>query len=206
MKSKKKVKKMSKSTKSTVPRRCCCEKKAAREILKRNMSREQTLEKESYLFAERFLVSLLKEQNEDATEMDIASEMDAQAASPEDFTPEKNKEDFQNSLEPETNSAEFDVDGISADVTVETIKRVKDWALELNEFEKFLNNPSETSLHRILADNDRAGSLLRGITRKASDSITRIAGEIAKLKEVLNTFVNTAPKKMRDTEQLKMGS
>lgn len=206
MKSKKKVKKMSKSTNGTVPRRCCCEKKAAREILKRNMSREQTLEKESYLFAERFLVSLLKEQNEEATDMDITPEMDSQVAAPEDFTPEKNQEDFENSLEPETSSSEFDIEGISADVTVETIKKVKDWALKLNEFEKFLNNPSEDSLHRILADNDRAGSLLRGITRKASDSITRIAGEIAKLKEVLNTFVNTAPKKMRDTEQLKMGS
>jgi hypothetical protein len=206
MKSKKKVKKMSKSTKGTVPRRCGCEKKAAREILKRNMSKEPTFQKESYLFAERFLVSLLKEQSEEATDMDISTEMDSQITAPEDFTPEKNQEDFENSLEPETNSGEFDVDGISADVTVDTIKRVKDWALKLNEFEKFLNNPSESSLHRILADNDRAGSLLRGITRKASDSITRIAGEIAKLKEVLNTFVNTAPKKMRDTEQLKMGS
>jgi len=206
MKSKKKVKKMSKQSKTTIPSRCCCEKKAAREILKRNMSKENTLEKESYLFAQSFLVSLLREQNEEATDMDIAPEGGAEMAAPEDFTPEKNQTDFENSLEPETDAGQFDVDGISADVTVETIKKVKDWALQLNEFEKFLNNPSEDSLHRILADNDRAGSLLRGITRKASDSITRIAGEIAKLKEVLNTFVNTAPKKMRDTEQLKMGS
>ena len=70
----------------------------------------------------------------------------------------------------------------------------------------FLNSPEEESLHKVLADNDRAGSLLRGITRKASDSITRIAGEIEKLKEILNTYINTAPKKLRDTEQIKMAS
>lgn len=58
----------------------------------------------------------------------------------------------------------------------------------------FLNSPEQESLHKVLADNDRAGSLLRGITRKASDSITRIAGEIEKLKEILNTYINTAPK------------
>jgi hypothetical protein len=57
-------------------------------------------------------------------------------------------------------------------------------------------------LHKVLADNDKAGSLLRGITRKASDSITRIAGEIEKLKEVLNSFVIMAPKRLRDQEQL----
>jgi hypothetical protein len=42
--------------------------------------------------------------------------------------------------------------------------------------------------------------LLRGVTRKASDSITRIAGEVEKLKEILNTYIITAPKKLRDTE------
>jgi hypothetical protein len=206
MKPKKKVKKiMKKQPKTTVPDQCCCEKKAAREILKRNMKGDSKFnESYGYIFAEQFLVSLLREQEEvapDATLPDQTVE-----AAPEDFTPEKNQQDFDNSLDQSTNENQFDIEGISPDVTLETIKKVKDWAVKLNDFEKFLNNPSEDSLHRILADNDRAGSLLRGITRKASDSITRIAGEIAKLKEVLNTFVNTAPKKMRDTEQLKLGS
>lgn len=190
-----------KQPKTTIPDQCCCEKKAAREILKRNMSGSDKLnEAADLLFAERFLISLLREQDETVP-------ADANApATPEDFTPEQNQADFENSLDPQTDASQFDVEGVSADITLETINKVKDWALKLNDFEKFLNNPSEDSLHRILADNDRAGSLLRGITRKASDSITRIAGEIAKLKEVLNTFVNTAPKKMRDTEQLKLGS
>jgi hypothetical protein len=160
-------------------------------------------ESSNLLFAERFLVSLLKEQEKLQGELPAGPPAET---APEDFTPEKNQTDFENSLEPQTDASQFDVEGVSADVTLKTIKKVKDWALKLNDFEKFLNNPSDDSLHRILADNDRAGSLLRGITRKASDSITRIAGEIAKLKEVLNTFVNTAPKKMRDTEQLKLGS
>lgn len=196
-----------KQPKTTVPDQCCCEKKAAREILKRNMSGSDKLnENLNLLFAERFLMSLLKEQNEEETPETEVPNKNSTEATPEDFTPEQNQQDFQNSLDPNTDSSQFDIEGVSADVTVETINKVKDWALKLNDFEEFLNNPSDDSLHRILADNDRAGSLLRGITRKASDSITRIAGEIAKLKEVLNTFVNTAPKKMRDTEQLKLGS
>ena len=196
---------MKKQTKTTIPDQCCCEKKAAREILKRNMKGDSKFnESFGHIFAEQVLVSLLREQNEVAPEATVPDQ--SVAAAPEDFTPEKNQQDFDNSLDQSTNENQFDIEGISPDVTLETIKKVKDWAVKLNEFEKFLNNPSEDSLHRILADNDRAGSLLRGITRKASDSITRIAGEIAKLKEVLNTFVNTAPKKMRDTEQLKLGS
>jgi hypothetical protein len=69
-----------------------------------------------------------------------------------------------------------------------------------------LNDPNSTeSLHKILSDNDKAGSLLRGITRKTSDGITRVAGEIEKLKEVLNSFIILAPKKLRDTEQVSVG-
>jgi hypothetical protein len=187
--------------KSTIPKPCCCEKKAGEIIQARNMKGDVKFNKleeaADYLFAKSFLVALLKEQ-EEVQELPPAP---TEEASPEDFTPEKNQADFENSLEPETDGSQFDVEGISPDVTMETIKKVKEWAIKLNEFEKFLNNPSDDSLHRILSDNDRAGSLLRGITRKASDSITRIAGEIAKLKEVLNTFVNTAPKKIRDLEQ-----
>jgi hypothetical protein len=187
--------------KTTIPKQCCCEKEAGKIIQARNMrgdSKFNELEESSnYLFAKSFLISLLKEQEE----VEGLAPAPTEEAAPEDFTPEQNEADFQNSLEPETDESEFNIQGISPDVTMETIKKVKEWAIKLNEFEKFLNNPSDDSLHRILSDNDRAGSLLRGITRKASDSITRIAGEIAKLKEVLNTFVNTAPKKIRDLEQ-----
>jgi len=190
--------------KSTVPDQCSCEQKEARNILKKNMAGDPKLnESSNLLFAEQFLISLLTEEEELQGELPAGPPAET---APEDFTPEKNQKDFTDSLEQGTDANEFDVEGVSSDITLETIKKVKDWAIKLNDFEKFLNNPSQDSLHRILADNDRAGSLLRGITRKASDSITRIAGEIAKLKEVLNTFVNTAPKKMRDTEQLKLGS
>jgi len=198
-----------KQPKTTVPDRCSCEKKAAREILKRNMSGSEKLnEATDLMFAEKFLISLLREQDEIQPDVNQEDQTvgDDVGANPDEFTPQQNEKDFTNSLDQGTNASEFDIEGVSSAVTAETIKKVKDWAIKLNDFEKFLNDPTENSLHRILADNDRAGSLLRGITRKASDSITRIAGEIAKLKEVLNTFVNTAPKKLRDTEQLKLGS
>jgi len=195
---KKKIKKsVKKQPKTTIPSGCACRKKEANRILKANMEGSEKLNEASdLLFAKNFLMALLKEQEEIESE-EIKTSDDAPSG-PEDFTPERNQEDFEKSLEPETDAENFDIEGISSDITLETINKVKEWAIKLADFEKFLNNPSDDSLHRILADNDRAGSLLRGITRKASDSITRIAGEIAKLKEVLNTFVNTAPKKVRD--------
>jgi hypothetical protein len=122
--------------------------------------------------------------------------------SPKDFTPEKTKQDFENSLEKDTEKNTFDVEGLDPNVSTESIKQIKEWSGKLDQFAEFLNNPSTDSLHKILADNDKPGSLLRGVTRKASDSITRIAGEIEKLKEVLNSFIIMAPKKLRDSEQL----
>jgi hypothetical protein len=96
----------------------------------------------------------------------------------------------------------FDVEGLDPNISTESIRQIREWSSKLDDFAEFLNNPGEESLHKILADNDKPGSLLRGITRKASDSITRIAGEIEKLKEVLNSFIIMAPKKLRDSEQL----
>jgi hypothetical protein len=159
-------------------------------------------------FVSRFLKNLLIEQEEAAKAAPAPEPIPAEGdqKSPDEFTPETNQQDFTNSLEPTTQPDEFDTDGISADLTSDTINSIRDWSSKLNEFAEFLNDPSTNSLHKILADGDRAGSLLRGVTRKASDSITRIAGEVEKLKEILNTYIITAPKKLRDTEQLKAGS
>ena len=187
-----------KSPKTTIAKDCCCQKKEKNRILQNNMSKK-TIDLSSYdPFAARFIVALLKEQ-EDI----VASE--EQPKSPEEFTPEKNQEDFQNSLESETNPEQFDVEGAPTEMTTDTINSIRSWSSKLDDFASFLNDPSSESLHKILADGDRAGSLLRGVTRKASDSITRIAGEVEKLKEILNTYIITAPKKLRDTEQLKAG-
>jgi hypothetical protein len=152
------------------------------------------LEKYEYPFLKSFINSLIIEQGEN-TEEPISS--------PDNFTPEQNQEDFEKSFtSPEANPENFEVEGISPNVTHQNIQQIKTWADKLDEFANFLNDPDKgTSLHRILADSDRPGSLLRGVTRKATDSITRIAGEIEKLKEVLNSFIITAPKKMRDSQQ-----
>jgi uncharacterized membrane-anchored protein YjiN (DUF445 family) len=195
VKSSKKV--SNKQPKTTVPDRCCCERKEAKRILKANIGKDP-MESSDILFAHKFITALLKEQDE-LEDVNVPDK--TTSSSPDDFTPEKNKEDFENSLEKETEPDQFDVDGISSDVTIETINKVKEWSAKLLEFETFLNAPTENSLHRILADSDRGGSILKGITRKASDSITRISGEIAKLKEVLNSFINTAPKKISDSAE-----
>jgi hypothetical protein len=165
---------------------------------------------ESYKpFASRFLFSLIKEQDEAPIEPEPTGDEGAEindAKSPEDFTPEGDKEAFDQSLEPQTDPNDFETEGVPPEMTSETINKIQEWSSKLNEFAEFLNDPTTNSLHKILADGDRAGSLLRGVTRKASDSITRIAGEVEKLKEILNTYIITAPKKLRDTEQLKAGS
>jgi len=167
-------------------------------ILKQNMS----LNESHIPFASRFLKNLLKEQEEMQAKpaAPVAPDISDDKKGPEDFTETENQKDFKNAMDPNTNPEEFDTDGVSPNVTTETIKSIKEWSNKLDEFAEFLNDPSTNSLHKILADGDRAGSLLRGITRKASDSITRIAGEVEKLKEILNTYIITAPKKLRDTE------
>ena len=164
-------------------------------FIKRNKNSE-LLESNS-LFAKRFLFSLLKEQEED----DQLAVTDLEKKDPQKFTPEVNKQDYENSLQPSTDKQQFDVEGISTEVHIENIKKIKMFSSKLNEFAEFLNDPNSfESLHKILSDNDKPGSLLRGITRKTSDGITRVAGEIEKLKEVLNSFIILAPKKLRDTE------
>jgi hypothetical protein len=194
----KKVKTFKKNMKSLVPQHSNKTKNEIKRILNANTKTIDILESD-IPFISSFVKCLLNEQGE-TTEEPIPS--NTNTGSPEDFTPEKNKQDFENSFSGDTEPKQFETDGISPDITQQNIEQIKTWAGKLDEFANFLNDPDKgTSLHRILADSDRPGSLLRGVTRKASDSITRIAGEVEKLKEVLNTFIITAPKKLRDNEQ-----
>ena len=175
---------------------------AVKEIIKRSAD----LKEGHKPFAARFLFSLIKEQDQAPVEpIPAGAEID-DSKSPEQFTPEGDKEAFDQSLEPQTDPNQFETDGVPPEVTSDTINKIQEWSTKLDDFAEFLNDPTGNSLHKILANGDRAGSLLRGVTRKASDSITRIAGEVEKLKEILNTYIITAPKKMRDTEQLQAGS
>lgn len=152
--------------------------------------KNNVFEEASVPFVKSFLKKLVKE----------AEEIPPQT--PEDFTPEKNKEDFEGSLEPETPQNQFDVDGLDPQMLANAIAAVNEWSSKLDEIVHFLNDPKSQSLHKLLADFDRPGSLVKGITRKTSDGITRVAGEIAKLKQTLDGFINLAPKKQRDTEAL----
>lgn len=183
----------------------------AKTILNENLKKFNIKEDTEIPYISRFLYCLLKEQEELPKSEDIApSEQDNNTSeelkSPDQFTPEINKKDFQNSLEKDTKPDQFDTEGISPESTAETISTIREWSIKLDEFAEFLNDPAQNtsegkpSLHKILSDGDRSGSLLRGVTRKASDSITRIAGEVEKLKEILNTYIITAPKKLRDSE------
>lgn len=192
------MKKVKKTKKTLVPQSSKQVKKTIQSVLDNNM-KQINLSESDIPFIKYFVSSLLQEQGEDKGEPIPTS---TQGATPDNFTPEKNKQDFEKSFEDKPSSPEnFEVDGISSEVTKQNIDQIKTWADKLDEFANFLNDPDKgTSLHRILADSDRPGSLLRGVTRKATDSITRIAGEIEKLKEVLNSFIITAPKKLRDSQ------
>ena len=180
-------------------------KKEVSRILNSNMSRMNLKESSDIPFIKNFLYCLVKEQEE--VEIPEKEEVDPNLPkTPDKFTPEQNKEDLNQSLDTNTDPSQFDIEGISPEMTAQNIEKVSEWSKKLDEFASFLNNPREESLHRTLADSDRGGSLLRGVLRKSSDSITRITGEIEKLKAVLDTYINTAPKKMRDQDSLKLGS
>jgi hypothetical protein len=215
--------KKKKNPNSTIPKECCCARKERKRILGGNTGayldpknkaaidaivkgQAPMISDSAIPFMRSFFGALLSEAEGDEVSAPPEAEVtDVPAApqSPDEFTPERTQQSFKNSLDGQTPEKEFDVEGIDPNVSAESIKQIKQWSEKLDSFAEFLNDPSTQSLHKILADNDRAGSLLRGVTRKASDSITRIAGEIEKLKEVLNSFIIMAPKKLRDTEQLK---
>jgi hypothetical protein len=162
------------------------QKKAVTRVMK---ARKEEMDEACMPFLRSFVSSLVQE----------AGEVEAKA--PEDFTADQNKQDFEGSLDAETPKDQYDVAGTNPNVTANAITEIQKWSQKLDEFAAFMNDPQQHSLHQILATEDRPGSILRGITRKASDSITRIAGEIAKLKETLNGFINMAPKKQRDSAQ-----
>ena len=199
------VKKKKKIMKTLVPQSSKKVNSEVKRILDANM-RSISLEQSDIPYITSFIKALIREQGEDTGEA-IPSNTDLPEANPEgkspaDFTPERNAEDFGKNMSPETAPETFDTEGIPAGVTQQSLEQIKTWASKLDEFANFLNDPDKsTSLHRILADSDKPGSLLRGVTRKATDSFTRIAGEIEKLKEVLNSFIITAPKKARDSAQ-----
>ena len=205
MKSKKKIKLKKNMNKTIVSKPNKNVQNEVNRILKQNMS-SMDLNESHIPFVSRFLKTLIREQEETVAPEVPEKTTPIDGKSPNEFTPETNQQDFEQSLEPSTDPNQFETEGVPSDVTSDTINSIKEWSGKLNEFAEFLNDPSTNSLHKILADGDRAGSLLRGVTRKASDSITRIAGEVEKLKEILNTYIITAPKKLRDTEQLKAGS
>jgi hypothetical protein len=152
------------------------------------------LEESNTIFARKFLFNLVKE----------ADELDSEK-NPEQFDDQGDKQAFNDALNPETPEGQFDVEGLDPSSVSKNIEVINAWSEKLDEFANFLNDPGTQSLHKILADADRPGTLLKGITRKSSDAITRIAGEITKLKEVLNSFVILAPKKQRDAEQYRGG-
>jgi hypothetical protein len=152
-------------------------------------------------FMKSFISHLVKEAEGDVAAAAAAA---AEQKDPSEFTQDQNQADFTNSLDEETPEDNFDTEGTDPNITANAITAVKGWSEKLEEFAGFMNNPDSQSLHKILAAEDRPGSLLRGVTRKASDSITRIAGEIEKLKEVLNSFIIMAPKKQRDADITKM--
>lgn len=152
------------------------------------------LDESDTLFARKFLFNLVKEAD------DLEPERD-----PTQFDDETNKQDFKKALNPETPDNQFDIEGLDPSMITQNIEVINSWAKKLDEFANFLNDPGTQSLHKILADADKPGTLLKGITRKSSDAITRIAGEISKLQEVLNSFVILAPKKQRDAEQYRTG-
>jgi hypothetical protein len=145
-----------------------------------------------------FIKSLAKSLLKEEEDVPVSNE----PAAPADFSADKNAADYQASLEPQTNQNQFDTEGVDPNILADAITSVREWADKLDEFTLFLNDPKTQSLHKSLAASDRPGSLVRGITRKTSDAITRIAGEVAKLKEILNGFINMAPKKQRDTDAL----
>ena len=120
MKPVKKIKPKKTMNKNIVPKRKKDVEKEINRILVQNMSK-MDLNESHIPFASRFLRSLMTEASE-APEPQAPSEEapvadSSSSKSPEDFTPEGDKENFQKSLEPTTDPNEFETEGVPSTVT-----------------------------------------------------------------------------------------
>ena len=144
------------------------------------------------IFAKAFIRNLVQE----------AEELEG-VSSVEEFTPEKNKADFAAGLDQGTDPSGFDVEGKPPEATSDELNQVKTFSEKIGAFVDFLNDyKSGSSMHQILSDADHQGSLMRGISRKVSDAITRSSGELSKIQEILNSFIIQGPRKLKDLQQL----
>ena len=95
-------------------------KKEVNRILQQNMKKDG-LNEEYIPFVSRFLKNILEQDEVKNAPVDSKEPEVSTTKSPEEFTTDANQKDFQNSLEPETPADEFDTDGVSPNVTSDTI-------------------------------------------------------------------------------------
>ena len=178
-------------------------------ILKNNL-KAGVMTKEDCYFARKFLNVILEAEEEDLPSIGDPAGMKKALpmpdGSPNSFTSDQNQADFEDSLEPETDKRAFDVDGGSQDAESFSsvyVKKCHAWVEKIEEFVHFLNgidNPE--ALNTQLNNADREGSVLKGITRKVGDNISKTAGELSRLGQALNAVVIGAPKKQRELQKL----
>lgn len=191
---------MVKKTKNKQNKKTNSRSKEVNRILKSNLE-AGTLAKEDVFFAKRFLNVLLKEE-EDLVKPGDLSNITAIEADPDDLSnPDRNQKDFENSLEPGTDPKSFDTKGITPveDFNNEYIKKAGNWVQKLNDFAKFLNDPSsEESLNKQLGKVDRDNSVFKGITGKTVNSIVKIAGELERLGQNISGYLSQAERKTKE--------
>jgi hypothetical protein len=169
-------------------------------ILKTNLD-AGTLAKEDIFFAQRFLNTLLSEEDDIVPAGDL-SNLDTIEASPEDLTnPDRNEQDFNKALEPGTDPSSFDTKGTTPveDFNNKYIMKAGEWVSKLSEFADFLNDPkNDSSLNKMINKMDRENSVFKGITGKTVNSIVKIAGEVQKLSETIAGYLSQAERKTKE--------
>lgn len=185
--------------------------KEVNRILKSNLD-AGTLTKEDLYFARKFINVLLEAEDlpaigdpagmRDALPMPSDSE-----GSPDDFTPDQNQADFENSLDDGTDPDAFDVEGQGHEdaesFSSVYVKKCHNWVKKINHFVDFLNGiDNKEALNTQLNDADRDGSVFKGITKKVGDNISKTAGELSRIAQQLSKVVVDAPKKQRELQKL----
>lgn len=91
----------------------------------------------------------------------------------------------------------FNADPAMAGFEDRYIERVKAWKQKIEDFTNWLNDP-EKSLNKELDDLDSPNTPFEGISKDSSKRITKIAEELAGLKQVLNGIVFTSNQRKKE--------
>jgi len=118
---------------------------------------------------------------------------------PEDV-PMSDGEAYMNGFQEPENAEAFNTEPNMPGYQSKYIERAKEWTAKINEFSDWINGTESDSLNKQFISLDKEGSPFEGIS-KNSTKLTKIAGDLAQLTEVINGMILSAGKEPEASQE-----